>query len=42
MLYDAIKDFPNLIECTLGGEIGPALGVHTGPGLVGLIVEKLD
>lgn len=42
MLYDAIKDFPNLIECTLGGEIGPALGVHTGPGLVGLIVEKVD
>ena len=42
MLYDAIKDFPNLIECTLGGEIGPALGVHTGPGLVGIIVEKLD
>lgn len=42
MLYDAIKDFPNLIECTLGGSIGPALGVHTGPGLIGLIVEKLD
>ncbi len=42
MLYDAIKDFPNLIECTLGGEIGPALGVHTGPGLVGFIVEKVD
>ncbi|AWK50356.1 fatty acid-binding protein DegV [Clostridium beijerinckii] len=42
MLYDAIKYFPNLIECTLGGEIGPALGVHTGPGLVGLIVEKVD
>lgn len=42
MLYDAIKNFPNLIECTLGGEIGPALGVHTGPGLVGFIVEKID
>ena len=42
MLYDAIKDFPNLIECTLGGSIGPTLGVHTGPGLVGFIVEKLD
>lgn len=42
MLYDAIKDFPNLMECTLGGEIGPALGVHTGPGLVGFIVEKVD
>lgn len=42
MLYNAIKDFPNLMECTLGGEIGPALGVHTGPGLVGFIVEKVD
>ena len=42
MLYDSIKDFPNLVECTLGGAIGPALGVHTGPGLVGFIVEKLD
>jgi len=42
MLYDEIKNFPNLIECTLGGSIGPTLGVHTGPGLVGFIVEKLD
>lgn len=42
MLYNSIKEHPNLIECTLGGEIGPALGVHTGPGLVGFIVEKID
>lgn len=42
MLYNSIKDLPNVIECTLGGEIGPALGVHTGPGLVGFIVEKVD
>lgn len=42
MLYDAIKDSPNLIECTLGGSIGPTLGVHTGPGLVGFIVQRLD
>lgn len=42
MLYNEIKDLPNLVECTLGGEIGPALGVHTGPGLVGFIVEKID
>lgn len=41
-LYDSIKDLPNLIECTLGGTIGPTLGVHTGPGLVGFIVEKVD
>jgi DegV family protein with EDD domain len=42
MLYDSIKGLPNLVECTLGGSIGPALGVHTGPGLVGFIVEKID
>ncbi|WP_160690045.1 DegV family protein [Clostridium sp. C2-6-12] len=42
MLYDAIRDLPNLIECYLGGSIGPTLGVHTGPGLVGFIVQKLD
>lgn len=42
LLYESIKDFSNLVECTLGGSIGPTLGVHTGPGLVGLIVEKLD
>lgn len=41
-LYNSIKDLPNLIECTLGGTIGPTLGVHTGPGLVGFIVEKVD
>lgn len=41
-LYNSIKDLPNLIECNLGGSIGPALGVHTGPGLIGLIIEKLD
>lgn len=42
MLYNEIKDLPNLLECTLGGEIGPALGVHTGPGLVGFIVQKIN
>ena len=42
LLYDSIKDFHNLVECSLGGSIGPTLGVHTGPGLVGFIVEKLD
>lgn len=41
-LYNSIKDLPNLVECTLGGTIGPTLGVHTGPGLVGFIVEKID
>ncbi len=41
MLYDSIKDYDNLAECNLGGCISPVLGVHTGPGLIGLIVEKL-
>ena len=41
MLYEAIKDYDNLVECNLGGCISPVLGVHTGPGLIGLIVEKL-
>ena len=41
MLYNAVKDYENLIECNIGGCISPMLGVHTGPGLIGLIVEKL-
>ena len=34
LLYNTIKDSDNLVECTLGGMIGPALGVNTGPGLL--------
>jgi DegV family protein with EDD domain len=41
-LYESIKDLPNVVECTLAGTIGPALGVNTGPGLVGLAIEKID
>lgn len=41
-LYKEIKDLPNVVECTLAGTIGPALGVNTGPGLVGLAIEKVD
>lgn len=41
-LYEAIKDLPNVVECTIAGTIGPALGVNTGPGLVGLAIEKVD
>lgn len=40
--YEAIKDLPNVVECTMAGTIGPALGVNTGPGLVGLAIEKMD
>ena len=42
LLYNSIKDSPNLVECNLGGMICPALGVNTGPGLVGFIVEMVD
>ncbi|WP_297423755.1 DegV family protein [Clostridium sp.] len=41
-LYESIKDLPNVVECTIAGTIGPALGVNTGPGLVGLAIEKID
>lgn len=41
-LYEAIKDLANVVECTIAGTIGPALGVNTGPGLVGLAIERVD
>lgn len=41
-LHEAIKDLPNVVECTLAGTIGPALGVNTGPGLVGLAIERVE
>lgn len=42
ILYESIKDLPNVVECTIAGTIGPALGVNTGPGLVGLAIERID
>lgn len=41
-LYESIKNLPNVVECTIAGTIGPALGVNTGPGLVGLAIERID
>ena len=41
-LYEEIKDLPNVVECKIAGTIGPALGVNTGPGLVGLAIERVD
>ena len=41
-LYETIKDLPNVIECRIAGTIGPALGVNTVPGLVGLAIERVD
>lgn len=41
-LYEYIKGLPNVVECTIAGTIGPALGVNTGPGLVGLAIERVE
>ena len=38
--YNTVKDFPN-IENIHTGQIGPALGVHTGPGLIGFIIQRI-
>ena len=38
-LMEYIKDYDNLTEIRTG-DIGPALGVHTGPGLVGLVIKE--
>lgn len=39
-LYESLKDHKNINEIHLGS-IGPALSVHTGPGLFGLIIQEL-
>lgn len=41
-LVAEIKKMPNVVECTYAGTIGPALGVNTGPGLVGFVLERVD
>lgn len=41
-LMDTIKDLPNLVEYNIAGITGPALGVNTGSGSVGIVIEKLD
>jgi len=40
-LEKVAKEHPNAKEVFFG-QISPALGVHTGPGLVGLIVHPQD
>lgn len=37
---DSIKDLPNIASLDISS-IGPALGVHTGPGLLGLAIQKV-
>ena len=39
-LFNAVKDFDN-IESISTAEIGPALGVHAGPGLLGVVVQEV-
>ncbi len=41
-LINGIKDLPHCNECRFCGTIGPALGINTGPGLVGMALEKVD
>ena len=41
-LIEEINKMPNVVECTYAGTIGPALGVNTGPGLVGFALERVD
>lgn len=38
--YNSVKDNPN-INSLRTGSISPALGVHTGPGLIGLIIQEV-
>lgn len=40
-MYEKLKTNPN-INNIYRGTLGPALGVHTGPGLVGLAIEEVD
>lgn len=39
-IKDILSELPNVKEMFFG-QIGPALGVHTGPGLVGVCIHKL-
>lgn len=39
-VYEAIKNLPNVISATFGGEISPVSGVHSGPQLVGLVLVE--
>ena len=41
VLMETIKDFKNLISVNLS-QISPALGVHGGPGLLGLAIQSMN
>ena len=40
-IYEKLKDNPN-INNIYRNTLGPALGIHTGPGLIGLAIEEVD
>ncbi|MBK1811663.1 DegV family protein [Clostridium sp. YIM B02505] len=37
--FEVVKDLPNITHISISS-IGPALGVHTGPGLLGLAIQR--
>ena len=39
-VFDVISKHPNAVEPEYGGCISPVSGVHSGPGLVGLVVVE--
>lgn len=41
-LTEKIKIMPNVVECTYAGTIGASLGINTGPGLVGVALERVE
>lgn len=40
-VYEKLKDYPN-VNNIYRGTLGPSLGIHTGPGLLGLAIEEVD
>ena len=39
-IYNAISKFPNLLSLNMIGDISPVSGVHSGPGLIGLVMVE--
>jgi DegV family protein with EDD domain len=39
-IYSAISKFPNLLSINMVGDISPVSGVHSGPGLIGLVMVE--
>ncbi|KAJ53141.1 DegV family protein with EDD domain [Clostridium tetanomorphum] len=39
-LFETIKTMDNVSEAYLGGEISPVSGVHSGPGLIGVVLKE--